>query len=447
MGKNITKVTLSGSGTFTIPAGVKVINVYGVVRQDLKRLASAGSTSVSLVLLNDGTPIAAGDAGALTNNMCNPFLRAISQSFPVPTIAPKLVNISALNSHVLGQDATGRVYGWGQNQNGELGNLQTFPAGIAASYPVLVANGTIFKKVSAGRNFSVGLKADGSVYAWGLNTNGQLGDGTNVQKSSPVQVLGGHSFIDLVAGYDFVVALKANGQAWTWGANTIGQLGDGTVVRKSSPVQVVGGLSFAQVVAGDAHVLGRLANGNVYAWGDNFYGEIGNNVGATIGYSSPVQVVGGQSFASIYAGYYESFGFLSSGVLYSWGYNSSGQLGDNTTTNRSSPVLVLGGRSYYEVSTSSNTTVIAFGRDGNIYAWGSNSGGAIGDGTSAVRSTPVLTQFGRNFTRLQPNVLLNVYTPTAATVAYNLNDPESFNDLMNQYAGILYDSLILEFQS
>lgn len=449
MGKNLTLVTLTGQGTFNIPAGVKIINVYGTPRQDLQRVGIIGITLVgTIAAANDGSTYVVGRRTAAGNSQCNPFVPIVSQSYPFPTIAPKLCTISSFARHVLGQDTSGRVYGWGENANGELGDLSTLAAPAMVTYPVLVANGVAFKQVSAGQSFSAGLKADGSVYTWGLGNNGRLGDGTVVAKSSPVLVLGGHSFVSVSAGTNFVLALKANGQVWAWGQNTSGQLGDGTNVPKSSPVLVTGGLSFAEVSAGDLNGMGRLANGTVYVWGDNFSGQIGNNASGG-SFSSPVQVVGGLSFSRIFSGSGCNYGLLPGGVAYAWGFNGSGQLGDNTVTSRSSPVLVLGGKSFYQLARSGTgpAHMVGFGRDGNIYAWGQNLSGELGDGTLVSKSTPVLTYFGSRYTPVGQSVLLNVYRPSGSSVSYNLNDPEVFNDLMNQYAGILYDSLILEFQA
>lgn len=451
MGKNLTVVTLTGQGTYNIPAGVKVINVYGVPRQDFQRVGVGdGGAPNTFAIYNDGSLSVVGARSFANNIQCNPVAPLVSQSFPYPSMAPRIASISSFNKHVLAQDASGRIYGWGENQSGELGNNQILGPGLMVSYPVLVASGLTFKRISAGGGFSAGLRADGSVYTWGNNGNGRLGDGTVANKSSPVQVLGGHSFTQVAAGTNFAIALKANGQAWTWGQNTSGQLGDGTNVAKSSPVQVVGGLSFVEVAAGDFNCIGRLANGNVYVWGDNFYGQIGNNNGAVSSYSSPIQVVGGLSFSKIYGASAACFALTAAGVAYAWGFNGSGFLGDNSVAAaRSSPVLVAGGKSFYQLANagSSLSHMVGWGRDGNIYAWGNNGAGQLGDGTTVPKSSPVLTYFGNRFTPIGQNVLLNVYRPSSSSVTYNLNDPDVFNDLMNQYAGILYDSLVLEFQA
>lgn len=448
MGKNLTKVSLTGQGTYTIPAGVKIINVYGVPSQEHRRVSLFASSPASLVLTNQGQTLVAGSRSTGINYFCNPFAPFVNQTFPIPTIAPpSIVSVSSVYTHALCQDASGRIYGWGENPSGALGNNQT---ATITSYPVLCASGLTFKKVSAGEVFSLGLRADGSVYAWGNGANGRLGDGTTTAKSSPSLVVGGQSFISISAGGAFALALKSNGQVYAWGNNTSGQLGDGTLVPKSSPVLVTGGLSFAEISAGQANGMGRLANGDVYVWGDNTYGQLGNNSLTPAVASSPVKVVGGLSFAAISGHGGACFALLASGVAYGWGFNGAGLLGDNSIANRSSPVLVSGGKSFYQLGRGGGSGinhVVALGRDGNIYAWGDNGTGALGDGSTASKSSPVLTYFGKNYSLVTSPVLINVYSVSSATVAYNLNDPEVFNDLMNSYAGILYDSLLLEFES
>ena len=140
-------------------------------------------------------------------------------------------------------------------------------------------------------NRSAGLKANGEVWCWGRATVGQLGDNTQINKSSPVSVVGAHSFVAISAGGLHSAGLKANGEVWCWGSSTTyGQLGDNTATNKSSPVSVVGAHSFVAISLGLFHSAGLKANGEVWCWGDAGYGQLGDN--ALTDKSSPVLVVG-----------------------------------------------------------------------------------------------------------------------------------------------------------
>jgi alpha-tubulin suppressor-like RCC1 family protein len=215
--------------------------------------------------------------------------------------------------------------------------------------------------------------SDGTAWAWGRNIYGQLGDNTRTSKSSPVSVLGGNSYIQIAAGVNHSLAIRgSDGTAWAWGHNTYGQLGDNTTASKSSPVSVLGGNSYTQIAAGYYYSLAiRGSDGSAWAWGDNNYGQLGDNT--TASKSSPVSVLGGNSYIQIAAGYYYSLAIRGSdGSAWAWGYNEYGQLGDNTTAGKSSPVSVLGGNSYIQIAAGTNHSLAIRGSDGTAWAWGDN---------------------------------------------------------------------------
>jgi alpha-tubulin suppressor-like RCC1 family protein len=147
--------------------------------------------------------------------------------------------------------------------------------------------------VSAGGSHSLALRANGTAWAWGLNSSGRLGDNTTVSKSSPVSVVGGFSdWLSVSGGGAHSLGVRANGSAWTWGSNTSGQLGDQTTVAKSSPVSVMGGFSdWVSVNAGGYHTVGLTASGMIWSWGNNEGGRLGD--GTTVAKSSPVSITGG----------------------------------------------------------------------------------------------------------------------------------------------------------
>jgi alpha-tubulin suppressor-like RCC1 family protein len=203
-------------------------------------------------------------------------------------------------------------------------------------------------EISCGDSHTIAREANGQVWAWGLGNEGQLGYGGTSTQSSPVAVAGGFSFVTISAGGDHNLALTELGEAWGWGKNDDGRLGDNSTTRRPSPVSVVGDHSFQQVSAGSratilsyGHSAALKEDGTAWCWGKNSSGQCGDNTNTDR--SSPVSVVGDHIFKEIAAGNGFTFGIKDDCGIWSWGWNDSGRLGDNTTTNRSSPVFVVGG--------------------------------------------------------------------------------------------------------
>jgi YD repeat-containing protein len=279
------------------------------------------------------------------------------------------------------------TWGWGYNGQGRLGDGTT----TNRSSPVSVVGGfTDWCSVSAGNNHSIGIRANGTAWAWGRGANGQLGDGTTACRSSPVSVAGG--FTDWcaveVGGYHSL-GIRTNGTAWAWGQNSQGRLGDGTTNARSIPVSVVGGFTdWCGVSAGQNHSLGIRANGTAWAWGCNNCSQLGDNT--TVDRSSPVSVVGSfTDWCAIAAGSFHSLGIRANGTAWAWGCNGQGRLGDNTTTNRSSPVSVVGGFTDWCGVGAGSAHSLGIRANGTAWAWGENSQGRLGDGTPNGRSSPV----------------------------------------------------------
>jgi alpha-tubulin suppressor-like RCC1 family protein len=244
--------------------------------------------------------------------------------------------------HSLAVRQNGTAWAWGNGGQGQLGDNTV----VAKSSPVSVAGGfTDWCQVSAGTaNFSLAVRQNGTAWGWGIGTFGRLGDNSTVTKSSPVQVVGGFcDWCQISAGEQHAVAIRQNGTVWSWGRNSYGQLGDNTIVNKSSPVSVVGSFcDWCQISAGGNHSLAVRQSGTAWAWGRNFYGGLGDNSGSNR--SSPVSVIGGfTNWCQVSGGRLSSLGVRQNGTLWAWGWNCKGQLGDNTTVNKSSPVSVIGG--------------------------------------------------------------------------------------------------------
>lgn len=292
-----------------------------------------------------------------------------------------------LGSSTVAIRSNGTLWAWGNNAFGQLGDGTS----VSKSSPVSVIGGFVdWLDVSNGTGHVLGLRSNGTLWSWGGGFYGKLGDGTTVSRSSPVSVVGGFTdWVQASASTNHSAAVRANGTIWAWGVNTDGQLGDNSTTNKSSPVSVVGGYSdWVQVATGTSHTVGVRSNGTAWAWGNNSAGQLGD--GTNTGSSSPVSVVGGfTSWSQVSAGNAITSGLLSDGTAWAWGANATGQLGDNTTVSKSSPVSVAGGFTDWTQISAGSGNNIALRANGTAWAWGSNSFGGLGDNTATNRSSPV----------------------------------------------------------
>jgi alpha-tubulin suppressor-like RCC1 family protein len=236
-------------------------------------------------------------------------------------------------STVLKSDGT--VWSWGSNGFGQLGN----GGYTSTSTPGQVSNLTGVTAVSSWSAFTLALKSDGTVWGWGTDYSGELGDGTsNTNRPLPVQTANLTNVVAITNGWIHGLAVKSDGTLWAWGRNLNGQLGDGTFTNRSVPVQVSGLSSVTAAAGGENHSLALKSDGTVWAWGDNSRGELGD--GTTTTRTTPVQVSGLSNIAAISAGTNFSVAVSADGIVYGWGANDVGQIGDWTTTDRPTPIAI-----------------------------------------------------------------------------------------------------------
>ena len=308
-----------------------------------------------------------------------------------------------------------RIWSWGYNNYGQLGTDDK----THRSSPVqIISGGTDWVTVAAGYRNSVGIKNDGTLWTWGNNADGQLGDNTIIHRSSPVQtVAGGTNWKQCSAGYS-MAAIKTDGTLWTWGRGNSGELGDNTAIKKSSPVQTFsGGTDWSTVTMGSSHAMAIKTNGTLWLWGANNYGQIGDN--SSIAKSFPVQTVsGGTNWAKLSKtiGSTVSAAIKTDGTLWLWGRGGTGAMGDNTSIAKSSPVqTIAAGTNWANVATSIH--VVATKTDGTLWTWGYSSFGALGDNTIIDKSSPVQTiAGGTNWKDMGVHNFWSVATKTDGTL-------------------------------
>jgi alpha-tubulin suppressor-like RCC1 family protein len=303
----------------------------------------SGLVDVTAVAAGDGHSVALTDDGTVWTwgaNGKGQLGNGTTTDSPAPVEVSALMDVVAVaagSDHTIALKGDGRVWAWGENWKGQLGDGTTTDSLI----PVEVSTLVDVVAIAAGSNHSIALKDDGTVWAWGDNDDGQLGDGTTTDRPTPVAV---SAFVDVVAiaaGSNHSIALKDNGTVWAWGENKSGRLGDGTTTNRPTPIQVSELFDVIAIAAGKSHTIALRADGTVWAWGNNGDGRLGNGESGSYE-KTPVQVSGLGNIVAIAAGGSSTFALKDDGSVWAWGNNDDRQLGDCTTTGRTTPVQVTG---------------------------------------------------------------------------------------------------------
>jgi alpha-tubulin suppressor-like RCC1 family protein len=278
----------------------------------------------------------------------------------------------------------GEVLCWGENNRGQLGD----GSHMDRNFPAPVHLGEPASYVVTGQFHACAQLGGGGVKCWGWNLYGQLGDGTNTDRATPVNVGGLTNLVMLTAGDNHTCAHMTGGVK-CWGSNSSGQLGDGSTADRNTPVNVIGlGGGVSVVDAGALHTCATLSAGGARCWGDNSSGQLGD--GTTINRSTPVAVSGMSGYVlQIAAGGSHTCSVDLSSPPLCWGWNAFGQLGDGSTTDRTTPVSVSGvPAGAVDVTAGFNHTCVRTASFG-LACWGRNMHGQVGDGSTADRHTPV----------------------------------------------------------
>ena len=326
-----------------------------------------------------------------------------SSPVQIPGIAwDNIADSSYYSAHCAGVKNDGTLWVWGKNNDGQLGQSNT----TQRSSPVQVP-GTQWKYCATGAALTAATRSDGTLWTWGNNTNGELGLGNKTQYSSPKQVGSGTDWGinargKLSAGAYHIVAVKTDGTLWAWGANGSGGLGQSNTTEYSSPKQIPG----TQWNIGAADIEKSMSiktNGQMWAWGKNQHGQLGIDWGTNY-CSSPRQVAGTWDCANF--GDDMGMGIKSDGTLWAYGVNTNGQMGQNTTTpGISSPIQVGSATDWMKDNDSavscSGNTMIALKADGTIWAWGLNNYGALGQNNTVKYSSPVQLPGDKAWTQVE----------------------------------------------
>lgn len=318
--------------------------------------------------------------------------------------------VAAGLSHSMALTADGRVFAWGSDNSGQLGiGRQTFVATPQRVPGMNLGGNTSAPKLAAGTYHNAVAKADGSVWTWGDNLSGQLGDGTITAKSTPGAVPGISQAVGVVAGFGFTAALKSDGSVWTWGSNAGGALGTGNTDASQielAPVQAnLDGLPVTTLSAGFSHVV-AVINGLVVAWGGNEAGQLG--VGTDVSTPWAQFVPGPSQVVAVSAGVYHSMALDSSGGVWTWGNNIDGRLGDGLSGNIRPYAYRLPGLPRMVSIAAGARHSVAVAADGSVWAWGSNEFRQLGQEGVEFLAVPTKVAGLSGITRIRTHYNHNI---------------------------------------
>ncbi len=324
----------------------------------------------------------------------------------------------------------GSLWGVGQGDYGLLGNGSTTQTNTTLQQ---IGTATNWQKISASTDMTIGLKTDGTIWGWGQNDQYEMGNNTCcANQLTPIQIGSANHWVDIetsLAASAF--ALKNDGTIWGWGLNLAGLLADNTVMARSVPTQLNSDTDWASIHVGAAHILALKTNGTLWSWGGGEYGQTGDGLSPSLYRSYPRQV-GTDTWSKVFAGWKVSFGIKPDGTLWAWGLNDVGQLGIGNTTNQFSPVQVGTDTDWVDVvsgGSGDDQFTIATKSDGTVWAWGDNQVGQYGNGTvgnpvyvptlmTGLCATLSTTEFQQeNVFTMYPNPAKDV-----VSLAYNLTD-------------------------
>jgi alpha-tubulin suppressor-like RCC1 family protein len=364
----LTNVQTTNSGNYSVvvtslAGSVTSFNAGLMVNFSSMTGAIAAGRKHTLALKSDGTLLAGGSGG---NGQIGDGTTHLHTNLVSVLGVSNVVGMAAgqLFSYAWESDGTAWALAWGDNRSGQLGNGTTLHQQTNA---IQISNLLSVVGMAGGGRHGLAVESDGTVWGWGDNGDGQLGDGTwNNQRLTPIQVTNLTSAIAVAAGHTFSLALESNGTVWAWGCDNSGQLGYGKKGRQTIPVMVTGLTNVTAIAAGNYQGL-ALSNGMVWTWGGNYYG--GYRLGPWSMNTTPVPVANLSSVVAIAEGSYHGLALKFDGTVWAWGYNAHGQLGNCTTNDSIQPVQVSGLSNVVAIAAGGEHSV-ALKSDGTIAIWG-----------------------------------------------------------------------------
>jgi len=317
------------------------------------------------------------DFGQLGNtNLLNPTSFQLSPATDWTKVA-----VSNYNTFIIKNNGT--LWAMGDGRYGLLGNGLTTQINPTLQQ---IGTATNWQKISASTQMTIGLKSDGTIWGWGQNDQYEMGNNTCcANQLTPIQIGTANHWVDIQSTSmgATAFALKNDGTLWGWGLNTAGLLADNTVMTRSVPTQLNADTDWASIHVGVAHILALKTDGTLWSWGGGEYGQTGDGLSPSLYRSYPRQV-GTSTWSKVFAGWKVSFGIKPDGTLWAWGLNDVGQLGIGNTTNQFTPVQVGADTGWVDVvsgGAGNDQFTIATKSDGTVWVWGDNQGGQYGNGT------------------------------------------------------------------
>jgi alpha-tubulin suppressor-like RCC1 family protein len=344
-------------------------------------LAAAGATGCAV--LEAGTVVCWGNnaTGQLGSGVADSAHRT-----PVMVRGdPVYAAVSVASTHTCALTREGRAWCWGLGTSGELGNGQV----ASSATPVSVTGEQVFVQITTGAFHSCALSAAGAVFCWGANRVGTLGNRTSNPSAVPVSVAApaNVSFTALATGPHHSCALASNGSVYCWGSNNAGQLGNGSTADANAPGLVPSAVPFKAIAASGAHSCALTTGGSAYCWGANTSGQLGSGT-TTEDSDRPVAVSGTLVLSSLAAGEAHTCGLTEDGAAYCWGAGRAGQLGTGQYADMPRPALVVGGHVFRTLAAGA-AHVCALTDDRTSWCWGANNDGQLGSLAGRGTATPV----------------------------------------------------------
>ena len=334
--------------------------------------------------------------------------------------------------YVVAIKTDGSLWGWGFNGTGALGD-GTY---VSKNAPTQIGTANNWLSISAGEAHSVAIKTDGSLWTWGENYWGELGDGTNIDKNVPVQIGTANDWQSISAGEHHVAAIKTNGTLWTWGKNSSGQLGDGSNNDENVPTQIGTAVNWKSVSAGSEITLAIKTDGSLWAWGNNAEGELGD--GTFTDKNVPTQIGTANNWRDISVGSGMCLAIKTDGNLWAWGLNFDGRLGDGTLVDKNVPVQIGTANNWLSISAGKSNDPKAIKTDGSLWSWGDNTYGQLGDGSNNNKITPIalacpVTSLGVNSFIYKEKAVSVFPNPSSSNVTVNYSLPAQSAAIIDLY--------------